>query len=85
MQNNLSLPAPSNGQTAYPAFATVDRWCDISGLGRTVTFEALGRGDLRAKKAGARTLIDVQHGLAYLKNLPDASIRPHGYRSKPAT
>ena len=35
----------------------------------------LGRGDLRAIKAGTRTLIDVEHGLADMRSLPPAKIR----------
>ena len=47
-----------NWQT-YPAYVPVLGWRDISGMSRTGTYEALGRGDLRAIKLGARTLIDV--------------------------
>jgi hypothetical protein len=43
-------------------------------MGRTATYEAIGRGDLRAIKAGRRTLIDVDHGLAWLQSLPPAQI-----------
>jgi hypothetical protein len=41
---------------------------------RTATYEAIGRGDLRAVKLNGRTLIDVEHGLAYLASLPEAKI-----------
>jgi hypothetical protein len=41
---------------------------------RTATYEALGRGDLRAVKLNNRTLIDVEHGLAWLASLPAAEI-----------
>jgi hypothetical protein len=49
-------------------------WFHISGMRRTATYEALGRGDLRAIKLNGRTLIDVPHGLAYLAQLPAAVI-----------
>lgn len=62
----------------HPARATVAGWCAISGMGRSATYEALGRGDLRAVKLGSRTLIDVAHGLAWLDSLPPATVRPHG-------
>jgi hypothetical protein len=44
---------------------------------RTATYLALARGDLRAIKqpGGRRTLIDVDHGLAWLRGQPRAKIR----------
>ena len=57
-----------------PAFATVPDWCAISGMRRTTTYGELARGNLRAIKLGARTLVDVQHGLAWLATLPAATI-----------
>jgi hypothetical protein len=44
-------------------------------MSRTATYYALGRGDLKAIKVGARTLIDVEAGLAWLRSLPAAEIR----------
>ncbi len=67
-----------------PAYATVPDWCAITGMSRSGTYEALGRGDLRAIKLGARTLVDVQHGLAWLASLPPAAVRPHGAAKKNA-
>lgn len=61
-----SIPA----RAAYPARATIEGWCALSGMGRSSTYAALARGDLRAVKAGSRTLIDVAHGLAWLDTLP---------------
>ena len=71
---------------ALPAFATIPRWCTLSGMGRSATYEALGRGDLRAVKLGSRTLIEVAPGLAWLAGLPPAHVRPHGasHRAKSA-
>ncbi len=59
-----------------PAFATIDDWQTISGMRRRSTYEALGRGDLRAIKVGGRTLVDVEFGLAWLRSRPPAAIRP---------
>ncbi len=56
----------------HPLYAKVPDWCQLSGMGRTSTYEALGRGDLRAVKVGTRTLIDVVHGLEWLASLPPA-------------
>ena len=55
-------------------YAPMPDWLRISGMRRTATYEALGRGDLRAVKLNGRTLIDVPHGLAYLAQLPEAVI-----------
>lgn len=71
----MSTPA-----TITPAFATIETWCTISGLSRRVTYELLGIGDLRAVKRGKSILIDVAHGLAYLRSLPPARIRPPASR-----
>lgn len=73
-----TLPAKSARFLATPAYATIAAWCALSAMGRSSTYEALARGDLRAKKLGARTLIDVPHGLAWLDSLPPPAIRPHG-------
>ena len=54
----------------FPAFAPIPRWCDLSGMGRSATYEALGRGDLLAVKVGKRTLIDVRHGLSWIPSRP---------------
>ena len=58
-----------------PKFISVKGWCELSGLGRTSTFAALRRGELRAVKRGTKTLIDVDHGLAWLNSLPPAEYR----------
>jgi hypothetical protein len=44
-------------------------------MGRRVTYDELGRGNLKAVKVGARTLIDVEAGLAWLRSRPAAAIR----------
>jgi hypothetical protein len=46
----------------------------ISGMGRTATYEWLGRGALHSIKLGTRVLIDVEAGLAWLATLPPAQI-----------
>jgi hypothetical protein len=62
-------PAPT------PRFGTIDCWCAISGMGRRATYDALGRGDLRAVKVGTRTLINIEKGLAWLESRPAAQIK----------
>lgn len=75
-------PPVKERATASSAFASIADWSRISGMGRSSIYEALGGGNLRARKVGARTLIDVQHGLAWLNSLPRATIRPHGANSR---
>jgi hypothetical protein len=58
-----------------PKFAALPQWCAISGMSRTATYNALGRGDLKAIKVGSRTLVDVEAGLCWLRSLPPAQIR----------
>jgi excisionase family DNA binding protein len=59
-----------------PRFMPIIEWCEYSGMSRTGTYVALGRGDLRAVKMGRSVRIDVDHGDDYLDRLPEANIRP---------
>ena len=45
------------------------------GLGRTTLYEAIGRGELTAVKAGGRTLIPAHSLRAFIAGLPTADIR----------
>jgi hypothetical protein len=63
-------------QTPSPQFATIDNWCNLSGMGRRTVYDELGLGNLKAVKVGARTLIDVEAGLAWLRSQPAPVIRP---------
>lgn len=65
-------------------FAGIDRWCEISGMGRTSTYQALAAGRLRAKKLGAKLLIDVEHGMRWVRSLPAADIRLPNSRRRSA-
>ena len=51
---------------------SIKETCLASGLGRTTIYEAIGAGELIAKKAGSRTIILPKHLAAYLDNLPVA-------------
>jgi hypothetical protein len=64
-----------------PAFCSIDDWCIISGMGRRWVYNAIADGTLLAVKCGARTLVDVQHGLAFMRSLPPAKIRPQVRRA----
>ncbi len=70
----LLLPATVSG-VVMPKYATMTDWCQLSGLSRSVTYELIGLGHLKAVKLGARTLIDVEHGLAQIATMPAATVR----------
>jgi hypothetical protein len=77
--NNINRVAPPLGKEwkdrpVFPRYATIPHWCELSGLGRSRTYELISQGFLRAIKVGARTLIDVEAGLAWLDTLPSANI-----------
>jgi hypothetical protein len=55
-------------------WAPIDRWCQISGIGRTTTYYWIAAGNLRAKKAGTRTIVHVPSGLAFIESLPNAKL-----------
>jgi excisionase family DNA binding protein len=59
---------------SVPKFATISRACDITGLGRSTIYKLAGNGTLRLVKAGGRTLLDVEHCLAWMATLPLATI-----------
>ena len=63
--------------TPEPKFAPMPVWLTVSGMTCTATYAALGSGDLRAIKqpGGRRTLIDVDHGLAWLRSQPPVTLR----------
>jgi hypothetical protein len=66
----------TNNTSLSPKFGSIDTWCLLSGMGRRATYDALGHGNLKAVKAGTRTLINIEKGLAWLESLPAAQIRP---------
>ena len=59
-----------------PEFAPIPVWREISGMGRSKTYEELAAGNLRGVKCGRQVLIDVKHGLEYLRSLPPVQVRP---------
>lgn len=53
-----------------PIFVTIPRAVEATGFSRTRLYDALKRGDLSARKAGKRTLINYADLQAYLASLP---------------
>lgn len=45
-------------------------------MSRSRTYEELAAKHLRGVKYGRRVLIDVRHGLEYLRSLPAVKVRP---------
>lgn len=70
--------AASRQETAgaeYPAFASIDDWCRISGLSKTRTYALLTTGDLIARKIGGRSFVDVKAGLQFMHAAPRVTAR----------
>lgn len=72
---------PNTPPGMMPKYGTIETWMALSGMGRRATYDALGHGHLKAVKAGSRTLIKIEKGLAWLESLPPAVIRPQKARS----
>jgi hypothetical protein len=84
--DGASVPRSAKLRAAdFIKYATIADWELISGMRRTATYEALGCGNLRAIKLDNRTLIDVEHGLAWLATLPAAEITTGRKRGAAAT
>lgn len=54
-----------------PLAVTIPGAVETSGLSRSAIYEALKRGDLKARKSGRRTLISFADLDNYLANLPE--------------
>ncbi len=65
-----------------PRYAPIPETEKITGLSRRVIYERLGSGDLKAVKVGARTLIDVDAALSWMRTLPPAKISAPRQRQK---
>ena len=55
-------------------YCSIADWVRITGVSRSVTYELLGTGRIKAVKLGNKTLIDFQSGLDYVRSLPPAEI-----------
>jgi hypothetical protein len=51
---------------------SIKKFADITGFGRSTLYEAIKRGDLKARKYKKRSTIHAEDGLAWLENLPVA-------------
>jgi hypothetical protein len=84
MNNNSNAADMRNGGVNPIAFP-LSRATLVSGLSRSEIYRRLAAGDLRAVKAGKRTLILADSLRAYLDSLPAATFRaPRGPRAAAA-
>lgn len=68
-----------------PRYVSVQEWLAISNMGRRTFYERVAAGQLKAVKLGARTLVDLEASLAWMKTLPPAKISPPRRRSSVST
>jgi hypothetical protein len=66
----------TNPPPPVPKLGPMKVWCAHSGLGRAKSYEMLAAKELHGFKHGRQMLIDIEHGLEYLRSLPSAQIRP---------
>lgn len=66
-------------------FGPISVWCQMTGMSRRVTYQWLAEGKLRAFKAGARTVLDIEHGLSVIRSLPVATFTSSRRASRPAS
>lgn len=66
-----------------PAFASIADACKLTGISRSRIYELLADGQVKARKMGVRTLIDVGSIVAYVNTLPEPDIRPRAPRIHP--
>lgn len=60
----------------YPKYATIKDAPNFLGIQRSKIYELAGRGKLKIIKVGNRSLVDMDHALAWMATLPEAQISP---------
>jgi hypothetical protein len=63
-----------------PLLITISEATTITGMSRSAIYLRLASGELTARKAGKRTLIEMASLRAMVNAMPIATIRPHGVR-----
>jgi hypothetical protein len=53
-----------------PVALSIKDFCQTYGVGRSVTYQLIGAGTLKAKKQGAKTLIDCASAERWYRSLP---------------
>lgn len=67
-------PPGKQWEEAAPKWGSIRRWCAISGIGKTKSYELIARKILRAAKVDGKTLVDIEGGLDWLNNLPTVEL-----------
>ncbi len=65
-------PTDASLELTHKFGLSIKECCQVSGIGRTKIYQAIGSGELIAKKCGSRTIITPKHLAAYIDNLPVA-------------
>lgn len=52
---------------------SIQKFANLTDLGRSTIYEAIKNGDLVARKMGKRTVITAPDGMRWLNNLPTAN------------
>jgi excisionase family DNA binding protein len=63
-------PAPESDERDGILLCTIKEACKRTGLGRSRIYQAIGSGELRARKSGARTLIEINEIRRWIASLP---------------
>jgi excisionase family DNA binding protein len=61
-----------------PITVSIDQAARLAGIGRTLLYQEISKGRLRARKAGRRTLIPIQELDVWLNALPTRSCGERG-------
>ena len=62
--------ALSGAAPALPVYATIDRWCALSGLSRTRTYVEMRAGNIPWIQYLDRRLVEVAPALGWMRTLP---------------
>lgn len=56
---------------SLPAYCSLKKWVEISGISRSKSYMLMKSGDLPAKKVGGKTLLKTVECLAWIDAQPD--------------
>ena len=57
-----------------PTYVSIQGFCEQTSVSRSTVYRMLAAGDIRAKKIGRRSVIDLEHGLRFFQNAPAAKL-----------
>ena len=66
---------PPSTNVVAPRAVTIDRFGKTYGPGRSLTYQLIADGKIKARKIGRKTVIDVESADHWFANLPEADIR----------